>query len=272
MTEVGKLFEASVNANLGASEPTTAAEKELQKLGVDLSKAEKDGSNSYFNVNLSITTLKENGYKRIHTNSDDPTSTVYTNGTWVINLVACTGGFVSIYKLGPKAKETIDAGNEFDVFNNSLEESLDNSADLYNKVVELYLNGDSITEVASKLNISRADVKVCVDYYLWSRKKRSVPKELVTEATDKQTNLEESDGRSIAYTAVEYTYNGDDVSDFKGHIRVRTDDEKKAIDAARKYVMNKHPEDEPRHFVVTSDTYNNVDVIDSDGDYLTTLE
>ena len=203
MTEIGKLFEASMSANSTVSETASPAEKELQKLGVNLDKAEKDGSNSYFNATISIDTLKNNGYKRIHTNSDDPTSTAYTNGTWVICLVACTGGYISIYKLGLKAKKIIDAGKEFDVFNNSLDESYKDT---------------------------------------------------------------------VSYISVEYTYNGDNLSDYTGYVRVKTNDEKDALTAARNYAMRKHPEDEPRHFVVTSDVYNNTDVVDSEGNCLTALE
>lgn len=200
--DVEDIIEDTAATKVTESIETSSPEAELERLGVDLSRAEKDGEHSYFNVTVSTRDLKEKGYKRIHTTSNDDTSSVYTNGTWVINLVACTGGYVSIYKLGPEAKKTIDAGETFDVFNKSLDESYK---------------------------------------------------------------------EPINYIMVEYSYNGDAISDYKGHVRVRTDDENKALKAASKYAMAKHPEDEPRHFAVTSDTYTNVDVIDSDGDYLTTL-
>lgn len=74
------------------------------------------------------------------------------------------------------------------------------------------------------------------------------------------------------YKMVEYTYDGDNVSDYLGHVRVRTNSDKVALRAAEKYAMNKHPEYNPRHFKIVDYNYTNVDVVDSDGDYLTTLE
>lgn len=74
------------------------------------------------------------------------------------------------------------------------------------------------------------------------------------------------------YKMVEYVYDGDNVSDYLGHVRVRTNSDKVALRAAEKYAMSKHSEDSPRHFKIVDDNYTNVDVIDSDGDYLTTLE
>lgn len=74
------------------------------------------------------------------------------------------------------------------------------------------------------------------------------------------------------YKMVEYNYDGDDISNYLGHVRVRTNSDKVALRAAEKYAMSKHPEDNPGHFKIVDDNYTNVDVIDSDGDYLTTLE
>lgn len=74
------------------------------------------------------------------------------------------------------------------------------------------------------------------------------------------------------YKMIEYTYDGDNASDYLGHVRVRTNSDKVALRAAEKYAMSKHPEDNPRHFKIVDDNYTNVDVVDSDGDYLTTLE
>lgn len=74
------------------------------------------------------------------------------------------------------------------------------------------------------------------------------------------------------YKMIEYTYDGDNVSDYLGHVRVRTNSDKVALRAAEKYAMSKHPEDNPGHFKIVDDNYTNVDVVDSDGDYLTTLE
>ena len=81
-------------------------------------------------------------------------------------------------------------------------------------------------------------------------------------------------GESISpeYKMVEYTYDGDELSDYLGHVRVRTDSDKVALHAAEEYVMNKQFERNPRHFKICNDSYNNVDVIDSYGDFLTRLE
>lgn len=77
---------------------------------------------------------------------------------------------------------------------------------------------------------------------------------------------------SPEYKMVEYTYDGDEISDYLGHVRVRTDSDKIALRAAEKYAIKKHFESNPRYFKICNDNYTNVDVIDSDGDYLTTLE
>lgn len=74
------------------------------------------------------------------------------------------------------------------------------------------------------------------------------------------------------YKMVEYNYDGDDISNYLGHVRVRTNSDKVALRAAEKYAMSKHPEDNPGHFKIVDDNYTNVDVIDSDGDYLTTMK
>lgn len=74
------------------------------------------------------------------------------------------------------------------------------------------------------------------------------------------------------YKMVEYDYDGDSASNYLGHVRVRTNSDKVALRAAEKYAMSKHPEDNPGHFKIVDDNYTNVDVVDSDGDYLTTLE
>lgn len=84
--------------------------------------------------------------------------------------------------------------------------------------------------------------------------------------------VNESETNSRYYKMIEYTYDGDNVSDYLGHVRVRTNSDKVALRAAEKYAMSKHPEDNPRNFKICDDNYTNVDVIDSDGDYLTTLE
>lgn len=92
----------------------------------------------------------------------------------------------------------------------------------------------------------------------------------VIEREGKVVNESATDSRY--YKMVEYTYDGDNVSDYIGHVRVRTNSDKVALRAAEKYAMSKHPEDNPRHFKIVDDNYTNVDVVDSDGDYLTTLE
>lgn len=74
------------------------------------------------------------------------------------------------------------------------------------------------------------------------------------------------------YKMVEYDYDGDSASNYLGHVRVRTNSDEVALRAAEKYAMSKHPEDNPGHFKIVDDNYTNVDVVDSDGDYLTTLE
>ena len=90
------------------------------------------------------------------------------------------------------------------------------------------------------------------------------------EIKEKSPEMKESIER--AYKMVEYTYDGDNVSDYLDHVRVRTNSDEVALRAAEKYAMNKHSEDNPGHFKIVDDNYTNVDVIDSDGDYLTTLE
>lgn len=90
------------------------------------------------------------------------------------------------------------------------------------------------------------------------------------EIKEKSPEMKES--ITPEYKMVEYDYDGDDISNYLGHVRVRTNLDKVALRAAEKYAMSKHPEDNPGHFKIVDDNYTNVDVIDSDGDYLTTLE
>ena len=90
------------------------------------------------------------------------------------------------------------------------------------------------------------------------------------EIKEKSPEMKES--ITPEYKMVEYTYDGDNVSDYLGHVRVRTNSDKIALHAAEKYVLNKQSEYNPRNFKICDDNYTNVDVIDSDGDYLTTLE
>lgn len=130
------LLEHILRAKTESTATATTAQEELERLGVDMTRAEKDGSSSFFNISVPISTLKEHGYKRIKTNSDDYTQSFYTNGTWVIHQIACTGGYLAIYKLGKEAKQAVDAGKEVDVFNKSLEES--DSADVPAKFVVEY--------------------------------------------------------------------------------------------------------------------------------------
>lgn len=85
-------------------------------------------------------------------------------------------------------------------------------------------------------------------------------------------DIDESATDSRDYKMVEYNYDGDDISNYLGHVRVRTNSDKVALRAAEKYAMSKHPEDNPGHFKIVDDNYTNVDVVDSDGDYLTTME
>ena len=92
----------------------------------------------------------------------------------------------------------------------------------------------------------------------------------VIERDGKVVNESATDPRY--YKMVEYNYDGNDISDYLGHVRVRTNSDKVALRAAEKYAMSKHPEDNPGHFKIVDDNYTNVDVVDSDGDYLTTLE
>lgn len=74
---------------------------------------------------------------------------------------------------------------------------------------------------------------------------------------------------SESYISVEYTYNGDGTSDYLGHVRVMTQDEDTALEAARMYANEKHLELEPRHFVITNDNYTNTDIIDEEGELIT---
>lgn len=99
---------------------------------------------------------------------------------------------------------------------------------------------------------------------------------LVQDFIDNELPYYQSKNESVTdpryYKMVEYNYDGDDISNYLGHVRVRTNSDKVALRAAEKYAMSKHPEDNPRHFKIVDDNYTNVDVVDSDGDYLTTLE
>jgi len=65
--------------------------------------------------------------------------------------------------------------------------------------------------------------------------------------------------------SVEYTYDGDDISDYKGHIKVSTDNDEAALNIAEKYIKDNHPEINPRNFIISNDNYDNVDIIDSNG-------
>ena len=96
------------------------------------------------------------------------------------------------------------------------------------------------------------------------------PERFIKKLNEKMSILGES--ISPEYKMVEYTYDGDELSDYLGHVRVRTDSDKVALHAAEEYVMNKQFERNPRHFKICNDSYNNVDVIDSYGDFLTRLE
>lgn len=84
------------------------------------------GRSNVSRLSIDMNKLKSCGYKRIKTNSEDYTSSLYTNGTWVINIVHSSRGDVSIYKLGAKAKKKIQSGEEFDIYNDSLSESMMN--------------------------------------------------------------------------------------------------------------------------------------------------
>ncbi len=69
--------------------------------------------------------------------------------------------------------------------------------------------------------------------------------------------------------AVEYTYDGDEVSDYKGNINVRTNDEEVALSVAEKYIKSTYPEINPRNFLISPNVYSNVAIIDVDGKKLT---
>lgn len=53
-----------------------------------------------------------------------------------------------------------------------IKESSSDIYDLEDQIIQMYLNGDSPSEIAYNLNITRADVKVVVDDYLESRKRK----------------------------------------------------------------------------------------------------
>ena len=60
----------------------------------------------------------------------------------------------------------------------SLNESIDSEKELCDKIVKQYLDGDVMSKIAADLNVTRADVKVCVDEYMSNRKKnKSIKKD-----------------------------------------------------------------------------------------------
>lgn len=206
--------------------------------------------------------------------------------------------YISCRVLGkaPSLQLCLDDG--FELLNEPTNESAIPN-DLDSQIIDEYMNGDSLSEIAANLGITIAEVKVVIDDWKANRKKMKESKSLKMEfPTEKEaeeyakengykidkiqtgkgdkacicwmSKLDEA--KNSDYINVEYTYNGDDVSNYLGHVRVRTDKENVALYAAEKYAMSKHPEDEPRHFKITSDNYTNVDVVDDRGDYLTTMD
>lgn len=145
---------------------------------------------------------------------------------------------------------------------NSEEGELD--LDIYDKALDLFLNIKSKEDLSSKYKEF-----VIPNRDKWNERTLNAIYKLV----DDKIMEFESDGinESISpeYKMVEYTYDGDETSDYLGHVRVRTDSDKVALRAAEKYIMNKQSERNPRHFKISDDKYNNVDVIDSDGYFLT---
>lgn len=67
---------------------------------------------------------------------------------------------------------------------------------------------------------------------------------------------------------IEYSYDGDEISDYKGYIRVCADTEEEALSAAEKWIKSTHSEINPRHFVVSKDNYTNTNIIDVNGNEL----
>lgn len=103
-------------------------------------------------------------------------------------------------------------------------------------------------------------------------KQRKDGKMLYMKPVNASKSIKEAMNDPRYYKMVEYDYDGDSASNYLGHVRVRTNSDEVALRAAEKYAMSKHPEDNPGHFKIVDDNYTNVDVVDSDGDYLTTLE
>lgn len=93
--------------------------KELTKLGCDMDYAEQEYGLSFCGVHLDPSKLRQNGYEYIDTSSSDYTYSAYTNGIYVVSSVAISDGYVSIQKLGPRAKKIIDSGETFDSYNYS---------------------------------------------------------------------------------------------------------------------------------------------------------
>lgn len=54
----------------------------------------------------------------------------------------------------------------------SLNESINSEKVIYDKVIAKYLDGDGLSEIAADLNITIADVKVCIDEYKTTRKNK----------------------------------------------------------------------------------------------------
>lgn len=171
-----------------------------------------------------------------------------------------------------KVRELIYTGSDEDKISIApLEESLTSQEQ---EILD-YWESMSAEEVAQSIEFweeSPDNRKAVIDNYsTYYDLPAETTKKLMDKIIKKYKKVDEATSPR-SYISVEYTYSGDEVSDYLGHVKVRTDKEDVALKAARKYAMSKHPEDEPRHFNISKDEYTNVDVVDEYGDYLTTLE
>lgn len=125
------------------------------------------------------------------------------------------------------------------------------------------INGDPITFYDSSYIVNQRDIDFIKEQYAKASKQIDVMRERgYLGVKDESSQLD-------TIIAVEYTYDGDEVSDYKGNINVRTDDEEVALSAAEKYIKSTHPEINPRNFLISPNVYSNVAIIDVDGKKLT---
>ena len=129
-----------------------------------------------------------------------------------------------------------------------------------------WYTGNHINSGGTQYKWNQADsVNQLIDWVIYVIKTYICTRKLSRELGDMLLPKRESNNT----ISVEYTYDGDDISDYKGHVKVSTDNEETALNVAEKYIKNNHPEINPRNFSVSNDNYNNVDVIDINGKKLT---